>query len=233
MTFRHVWQLIGMLCGLLPAFAAHAQLAADLSLSSENIFRGNSLSDGDPVAAFSLNADSDTGWFAGTLVSSARFDNYFYHRNGPQLVADAGFARNTDRGWSWELGLTGSWFPQASVYDYHELFAGVTIERWNARVYYSPAYYGLAYRSLYGELNYSRPLSERLQLFAHAGLQHVDANHANATSTTLDTRLGLGLQLWRVSIQASWIETNRSSYLAPVNTGGYRRKFLLQVDYAF
>ena len=228
----HVRQISSTLCGLAFAVGAQAQLAANVSLASENNFRGNSLSDNNPVAAFSLNADSDSGWFAGAVATWARFDRYRYARSSPQWLADVGYARDTGLGWSWEVGATGSWFTNTSSYNYHEAFAGITVNRWNVRFFYSPAYYGQRFKSVYGELNYARPLTDNLHLLAHLGWQRANLDGADASTSTLDTRLGLGIQVGRVGIQASWVATNRESYLYPVDSGSYHNRFVLRLDYA-
>ncbi|MGA9335242.1 MAG: TorF family putative porin [Rudaea sp.] len=215
---------------LIFAGSAHAQIAAEISIASDNDFRGNSLSDGDPVATFSLTADGRAGWFGGVLVSQAHFNHYHYDRSGPQFVSDAGYAGTIAGGWSWEAGATSTLFPNSSIYDYHEFFAGLAKQAWSTRIYLSPNYYGRGFRSQYAEFNYTRPLGARWHLLAHIGVQHSDVPMAEASKTTFDTRLGVAVQWQRIDMQLSWVNTNRISYLEPVVADSDRHTLILRVS---
>lgn len=217
--------------GLLCASVAQAQLAIDLGLASDNEFRGNSLSRGDPVASFSLDADSRAGWFAGAFVSQAHFSHYSYNRSGPQVVADAGFAHAIQAGWSWEAGVTSSMFPNASGYDYHEFFAGLANIDWSMRLYISPDYYGRGFHSQYVEFDYTHPLGERFRLLTHVGVQHASVPLADASTTTYDARLGVATQWRRLGIQLNWVDTNRVSYAEPVAANRDHRTLIVRLSW--
>jgi uncharacterized protein (TIGR02001 family) len=216
--------------GVFAASSASAQVAFDVSVASDNDFRGNSLSDRTAVVAVSAAFDHPDGWFAGGLVSEARFRSD--DRNTPQLVTDAGYAHRLSSGLSWEAGATATFFPNASIYNYAEVFAGLAADTWSARLYLSPDYYGQNFRSEYLEFNVTHPLGERLRLTGHVGVQHGDAAVHYASTTTFDVRFGVGAQFGFGQVQLDWVQTNRVGYLEPVS-GRDRHRWIVSVTHAF
>ncbi|MDR3388794.1 MAG: TorF family putative porin [Rudaea sp.] len=221
---------IATLIGILLVANADAQIAADVSVASENDFRGNSLSNGEPVATLAVTVDGTNGWFAGGLASEARFASYA--RTGPQLVVDAGYARSISSGFSWELGATSTFFPNSSFYDYGEVFAGFTLNNLTGRLYFAPNYYGRDFRTLYAELNYSHALGDRLRLLGHVGIQQSDVPMNNAANTTFDTRIGIGTQFGGFGLQINWVDTNRVSYLEPIVDSDNRHQWVVSLSHA-
>ena len=205
--------------------SALAQVAAQVGVASENDFRGNTLSDGKPVATVAVAFDDPHGWFAGGFVSEARFRDYTH--DVPEIVLDSGYAHALSSGLSWEVGATASFFPNAVSNNYRELFVGMASSRWSARVYASTDYYGRGYRTLYGEFNYFHPLNERARLLAHVGAQHVDNVHVNARADTFDTRVGIDLRLGQFSLQIQHVDTDRWSYALPIRASAAEHRWLL------
>jgi hypothetical protein len=81
-----------------------------------------------------------------------------------------GYALRLPSGVSVEAGGDYSVFTNAHGDDYGELFIGAATENFSARIYYSPRYFGQSSNAVYGEVNASLPLFDRLQLIAHVGV---------------------------------------------------------------
>ena len=217
------------LVGLFTAGSASAQVAVDVSVASDNDFRGNSLSNHTAVVALAAAFDHPDGWFAGALASEARFRSD--HRTSPQLVTDAGYAQRLSSGLSWEVGATATFFPNASIYNYSEVFAGLAADTWSTRLYVSPEYYGQHARSEYLEFNLARPLGERLRLLGHVGAQHSRTAVHYGSATTFDVRFGVSAQFGFGQLQLDWVRTNRIGYLEPVS-GHDRQRWIVSLTHA-
>jgi uncharacterized protein (TIGR02001 family) len=150
------------------AFAAQAQLAASVSVTSEYRFRGVAQADGRPALQAALEGDAAAGWYGGTTATQVALSQG--HRyvelgvyGGRVLGASADALRP-------ELGARASHFAGDASYDYAEAYAGLVAARWNLRAYASPDYFGRGTRTLYVELNADRPLGDVARLFGHAGV---------------------------------------------------------------
>lgn len=159
--------LILLLACALPALA-RAQAVVGAGVVSQYWVRGIPLSDG-VAPQLSVNWDGEGGWFAGALVSRAELRRTEADALG---VAYAGMARRIGPELSVEGGVSVIGFHDAGIYNYQEVFGGVTYGRTSARLYFSPRYYGVFGRSVYGEVNSSVPLGEHMELTLHAGRLH-------------------------------------------------------------
>lgn len=145
---------------------ALAQTGFSAGLLSDYRYRGLSLSDGLPVAQLGVNHDTASGVYLGLAVSGVRLP---HTGTNVQAVAYAGYAERLGSAFSWEAGLSATAFSRAAAYGYREAYVGIGIERLSARVYLAPSYFGIGGRTLYAELNGSYPLSDKVDLVAHAG----------------------------------------------------------------
>jgi uncharacterized protein (TIGR02001 family) len=185
---------------LLAPPCALAQTSADLSVVSEYTVRGISLGR-NPAVQLRVDHDFDGGWYAGTFASPIDL----YGRGQGLLIVYGGRALPLTTRLSWDAGVTRTIYLRNHEADYHEFYAGLTYDRVNARVSYSPAYYGGG-RTVYLDLNGGIPLGERVALALHAGLLHPldtdyhwgDEDRADLRATlaydTGDWRLQAGVQ---------------------------------------
>jgi len=152
------------------ASPAWAQLAGTLSLSSNEMFRGETISRGDPALSLALSLDSPEGLFAGAGASVAAGD---HEPRLSSLVQYAGYALRRDRT-SFEVGLIhrryDTVFDGDVRRDFFEAYAGISHGAMKARIYVSPDYHRSGRTSYYGEVN-ARLLSvEKWSIDGHAGL---------------------------------------------------------------
>ena len=213
---------MALLACALPALA-QAQATVGVGAVSEYWVRGVPLSTG-VVPQLSVNWDGREGWFAGALLTRARFERT---GAGAAGVVYAGLARRVDQDLAVEGGASAVMFHGASQYDYHEVFAGLTAGRVGARVYYSPHSYGIGGRSLYAELNGSIGLSDEVELTLHAGRLHADEGRAQLYYTPpgqrrTDVRIGVAgtWDGWTVHLAALAAKGDRAAYAARSSKSG-------------
>lgn len=181
------------LSALLLTTTAGAQVSGSAALLSDYRFRGISLSDGRPAAQFSVAYDGNAGWYVGMLVASVRPDD----RTRAQVLAYLGIARPLRDGLDWDAGVEYSAIAGDSAYRYGELYLGLAADRSSLRVYYARHYFGQRAAALYGAIEHTWPLTDRLHLLAHLGLlRRAGATGYDTGRYRADARLGLGLD-WR------------------------------------
>ena len=212
-----------LLLGL--AASARGQTAASLAAESDNRFRGVSLSDAKPDLRLSVAFDHASGWYAGASVTAVKFDS---RRRQAALFGYVGYARRAVSGLAWEIGATAARFGDTAHYDYGEMFAGLIAERWNARAYFSPSYFGSGARTAYVELNCGLPLNRELRLFGHLGAlaKLSGASADDSRRVRLDARVGIGAAIDPFELQLAWVAGGRGG-IYPVPYGSPRDAWVL------
>lgn len=194
---------------LLVSAAAQAQFGGGIGVESDNRFRGVSLTDGRPDLRLSLSYDHDSGAFAGAAATRVEF---MRGRHALQLLGYAGYVTRLTPGLGAELGVTSSTFSGNTRYDYSEVFAGVSNERWSLRAYYAPRYFGFDQATVYVELGANAALTPRLRAFGHAGALMTLGGMAgeDGRRTRNDLRVGLGFgAAAAVDVQLAWVTATR------------------------
>lgn len=164
---------LAMLAGAATTGVAHADVTANISLTSDYVFRGVSLSGNDPAIQGGFDY-SNEAWYAGVWGSSL-FD-------GVELDLYAGFTPSTGP-IDWDLGLIGYFYPgaddDAAEFDYAELKATGAYnltERFalGGGVWFAPENYGDTGEALYIEINAGWSPSDQLMFTAAYGNQNVE-----------------------------------------------------------
>jgi uncharacterized protein (TIGR02001 family) len=201
------------------ANAADAQVSGTLAAVSDYRYRGITLSDRKPAAQISATYDDPIGWYAGAFGSTVRLappaDANF------QAMTFGGYALRLPSGVSVEAGGDYSLFTNAHGDDYGELFIGAAAENFSARVYYSPRYFGQSSNAVYGEVNTSLPLFDRLQLIAHVGVlksAYPYGYRQQSTRNFVDGRIGLVADFELFHLEIAWVGIS-SRYAAFPITG--------------
>lgn len=223
------WGLLAA-SGLL-ADPASAQVSAQIGVSSDYVYRGVSLNDGDPALTAAVNYDSASGWFAGAQVAQTRL--YGESHAEPLWKTDVGYAHALTSRLSWEIGATYSIFTDFAFWNYAETFVGVAAENWSLRYYHAPNYFGRQRRSDYLEWNGTYPLDERWRLIGHLGAQQTEFAHGGDRDRTFDASFGVGATFERVDVHLLWAAVNRTNYAYPLASPGERSRWVLGATYAF
>ncbi len=206
--FFHCSRFVALILLLAASDVACAQLSGSVSLVSNYVYRGVSLSNDQPEPQVSLAYDNDGGWFGGLFLSRVALP-----QSNSQLIGYAGYAQRWHSDMSWEAGVNVATYPQNNGQNYGEAFVGWSTERLNARVYYSPNYLGQSLHSLYSEINANTPLTADIHLIAHVGYLAVRAGDGDShAGNHRDIRLGLGTSHGDWSFQIAVTSLTRTDW---------------------
>lgn len=202
---------------------ASAQATYSASLTSDYRYRGLSLSAGHAAPGVAVNLDTSSGLYAGASLVRARF---LYTPVDLQLMAYAGYARRIGAHASWDAGITETRYSGARRYNYREVHAGVSSDRFSARVYVSPHYFGIGSRSVYAEVNGSHPLTDNIDLVGHVG-------HLLRPTSRTDVRVGLNAAMDEWTVQLAWVATRDGPPLYPFLYTPHARRLVLSTSRVF
>ena len=206
-----VWTLglLAVLGALWHPAPASAQLSGSASLSSDERFRGYSLSGQRPVAAISLYYDDASGAYFG--ASAAGVATKYSGFRFLSVQDNAGYAGRLESGEVIDLGITrsefGRSFPGGYPANYTELYLGLIGKRLSTHVYYSPHYFQSGVSTLYVEVDGIAQPARHWRLIAHGGMltRIADTRQRPGRSTGFDWRLGIARQFGPFEAQLSWI----------------------------
>ena len=149
---------------------AAAQVAANVTLASNQLFRGETISNDDPGITVAVSADSRGGLFAGADASFAAGSEQ------PRLTASnqyAGIALRLGAA-SFEAGAIhrdyGAMSDDAYRKHFTELYAGISLRQVQLRAYVSPDYLVDGRNTYYVEVNARLATVEQWKLEGHGGL---------------------------------------------------------------
>ena len=148
-----------------------AQVAGSVSVQSDYVVRGYSISADKPAAILNLSYDDPSGVYANGSAIGDLDGNGSPAFQG--LIGDIGYARRLTSRVSVDVGLMRTQYYQfygaKSDVGYTEGYAGVIAHGLAARVYYSPDYYRPGVQAVYGELEGSREVWAKIHLGVHVG----------------------------------------------------------------
>ena len=213
-----------------------AQFSGSASLLSDYRFRGISLSHNRPAAQIALAYDDASGWYGGAFASTVRLGDSDSTARELQTVSFVGYARRTPSGLSWEAGADYSVVTGNQSYSYPQVYAGVAFENVSARLYYAPRYFGLDADAIYGEINASHQLLDRVRLIAHGGaLWNNSENSYNRQPDhrVFDGSVGVALDLDPFNVRLAWVGISSRNTLYPVTATGTRNGVVLVLSRSF
>jgi uncharacterized protein (TIGR02001 family) len=186
---------------------ALAEVGGGVSVFTEERFRGQSVSDGHPVASLDLSYDDASGFY---LAGSA---SVTVHGGSPEPVsvwANLGYARNAAPGLVADFGVIHARYTRYAATNYQgrhytEAYAGVVAGAWSTHVHYSPDYLG-AGSTFYADIDATVRPAPAWQLTAHAGLLlHVDGAGANyGEAVRYDLRVAAARRIGAIDLQLAW-----------------------------
>ncbi|MBI3530552.1 MAG: hypothetical protein HY067_21605 [Betaproteobacteria bacterium] len=222
---------------LLVRGVAAAEVSGHVALLSDYRYRGESLTDGQPALQAAVNYDHSSGLFLGALASTVRIDPADSGL-GAQLYA--GYARSFNEKASWEIGVVTYLLPDSPMgrgYDYTEGFVGASYDTVNARLYYSDDYFGAGGKTVYLEVNASRPLNERVALTGHLGyLDHRQTRQPLAGGqdhSQLDFKAGIAIDVTGFTLELSIVGTTAQHDPCPAGTGHCNTTGLVSISRRF
>lgn len=172
--------VFGLALTVLPATQAQAQVAASVTVATNQIFRGESITDDDPAASMALDFDHASGVYAGASVSLSAGSH------DPRVVSS-----NQSLGYAVRRGTTALEFgvihrnyhrhalaDEAFSPDYFEGYIGVSHRNIRMRIYVSPDYHRDGGTTYYGEVNARLATWGKWSLSGRGGLSVVPTDVA-------------------------------------------------------
>ncbi|MBL8547909.1 MAG: hypothetical protein JNL81_15695 [Hyphomonadaceae bacterium] len=166
--------------------SAEGTVSANVSLTSDYVFRGVSLSDNGPAIQGGFDYEAEA-WYAGVWGSSLS--------DGMEIDVYAGITPSTGP-IDWDLGVIGYFYPGAdddgAEFDYAELKVGASHDfsdqlTLGAAAFYAPENYGDTGDALYLELNGAYAMSDALAFTAAYGNQNIEEPNGPDTEDDYNT----------------------------------------------
>jgi uncharacterized protein (TIGR02001 family) len=165
-----------------------------VTLQSDYIFRGYSLSARKPAIIADLSYDHPLGvYFNGSAIADQGYD---YQPAMLGTIVNLGYARRLSAALSLDAGLSHlDLYQRYGVHDrlgYTEGYVGLSASSVSARLSYSPDYFKTGAQTLYGEVDWaSRPVAE-FRFNAHLGwLDYLALPTGYRRRSQYDWRLGV------------------------------------------
>jgi uncharacterized protein (TIGR02001 family) len=191
------------------AAPAAAEVGATFSLSSDDRFRGYSLSGGRPVAILDFAYDDPSGLYADASGTGV-LQNGDPSPLGFEL--SGGYAKRLPSGTTLDVGVTNSTYSHYSANgaanSYTEVYAGISRGGLSSRIFFSPHYSQSGLWTAYGEVNASVSPASKWGLEAHVGMlvPLKSPSGYDQDRTAFDWRLGVTRELGPVSLRLSYDE---------------------------
>jgi uncharacterized protein (TIGR02001 family) len=231
---RPRWRSAFALWFLFASAEIFAQVSGSASLLSNYRYRGISLSNNDPAAQLAVAYDDASGWYGGAFASTVQI-GYPASRE-LQAVAFGGYARRMPSGLSWEAGADYSAFTGGQSYNYAEVYVGMASENVSTRLYYAPRYFGQEAGVIYGEINASQRLLDRVRLLAHGGVLRNNSERAYgrpADRDVFDASVGVIIDFDQFTAQLSWVGINSLNTPYPARASGSKNGPVLILSLSF
>lgn len=164
--------VVAVLLACTPLSCAFAQTGAQLSVATDDIFRGHSLSEGRPVARGELSYDAASGVYAGVAIAAVATRD-----TGLQFLVvqeNIGYAHAIKPGVSIELGVIGYTYGKSysglRETTYFEPYLGLATQHFAVHLHFAPDYLSLGQATLYGDVEGSRAIAPHLHINLHVGV---------------------------------------------------------------
>lgn len=208
------WHAAGALALLAGATAAQAQFAGNIALSTDDMFRGYSVSAGDPALNIGLSAELGHGIYGGVTAAAAFGGSPSPVFNGSNLYF--GIAHRLASGVSIDVGVVHRHYTQYATNDYAddfvEAYVGVSIQNIGARLFMSPNYGGPGAPAAYFEVNATPFNRNKWSVAVHLGgmLPPSTPGPDHASLVLIDWKVGLTRSLGPVAATVAWVGQGRT-----------------------
>jgi uncharacterized protein (TIGR02001 family) len=165
-------KLVGLSLMLLVAGIANAQVTGTVTLISDYDFRGISQTAEDPALQASVDWANESGFYAGAWGSNVDFDS----QSDYELDGYVGFAGGEEDGLGYDVGFVYySYWPDDDDINYAEIYAGLSYNIFDAKLWYSDDYVNSGESAYYFEANANFELPQEFALALHIGYSDGDA----------------------------------------------------------
>lgn len=201
------------------AASARAQVAGSLSVTSDDRYRGVSISDEGPAVTAGLSYDAPVGGGAGAYGGASAIVGHLPSQ-GVALLGHSEYAGFAVRGageTSWDVGVSNTVYAYA--YYGHvqteyapELYAGFKSKIFRYYLHYSPRYFHDGAGALYAEVDAAGRAVGRWRLFAHVGvLTPLGQPGPYSLREQYDLRAGIATAFGPTQLSLAWTTRRPSS----------------------
>ncbi len=177
--------------------AALADLSSTVTLSSNYLFNGITLTQDDPALQPSLDWVSDSGWYLGTWGSNVSF----VENTDREIDFYTGYYTDLGNNWALDLGIAHYTYygsSDSSAFDYPEAYIKVSYGDTKLSYWYAKDYFGA------GGGHYILMLTQNVQLTDELSLT-LSADRSTSTDTSKFLRDNDGTyHHWRVALISEW-----------------------------
>ncbi len=211
--------------------AAAAEFSGVATLTSEYIYRGLEMSDGDPALQLGLDFEHDTGLFIGAWASMIDIRSAMGSRD-TELDYYAGFHYTAKSPLSASVTVLRYTYPGQTgshSYDYNEVLIGATWrERYSIEFGYSSNLYGLERIARHWELRSEWPVANAWVIGASLGGN--DMSDAGI-SRYLHWDVGASARFSRLTVDLRWYDNEKLDGFAAASSAG--SQIVLSLSAAF
>ena len=188
------------------AAPAAAQVAANISLVTDDRFRARTVSSGEPALVTDVSYDHSSGFYIGAGAAASVKDS------DPRIIrfhGNAGFAHRLDSGNIVDVGAIHSeyteYFSGGRDAEYTELYAGFLTRNVALYAYYSPHYFRPGLETLYLEASGVAELSPDWRLTGKLGMltRLTDPPGISGNRASYDWRLGIARALGPAELEVA------------------------------
>lgn len=185
-----------LMLGFSPAVLA--DLSSTITLSSNYLFNGITLTQDDPALQPSLDWVSDSGWYAGTWGSNVSF----VENTDREIDFYTGYYMDLGNSWALDLGIAHYTYygsSDSSAFDYPEAYIKVSYGDTKLSYWYAKDYFGA------GGGHYIVMLTQNVQL-TDGLLLILSGDRSTSTDTSKFLRDNDGTyHHWRVALVSEWL----------------------------
>lgn len=166
---------VTLLCLVLLPGVAYTQTKLELSLSTQNLYRGLRQTASGPTFSGSLDYMGESGFYAGIWASRVKFERPFDERDS-EIDYYLGYQRQLQPNFAIDFGVTRSTYHGDSTlnYDWTEYYLNTVIrDRWLLTLGVGDGWLGREHTSLNAALTYRHPISETLTTDLTIGHQEI------------------------------------------------------------
>jgi uncharacterized protein (TIGR02001 family) len=192
-------------CIVIPSFvmlvlspAALANLSSTVTVTSNYLFNGITLTEDDPALQPSLDWVSDSGWYVGTWGSNVSF----VENTDLEVDVYAGYYTDLGGNWALDAGIAHYTYygsSESSAFDYPEAYVKLSYGDTKLSYWYAKDYFGA------GGGHYIVMLTQNLQLTEGVSLI-LSADRSTSTDTDKFLRDNDGTyHHWRAALVTEWL----------------------------
>ncbi len=195
-----------LLAGALLAATGAAQAAVTVTptVVSDYDFRGISQTAESPALQLAVTYANDSGFYLGGWGSNVDFG-----AGDPNIELDvtAGFTfGDAKEGFAYDIGAVEYTYVGKSDFNYPEIYAGITRDWFNAKLFYSWDFGGLSQNAWYLSSTGTFPLPSDFSLVAHAGYSGGDYWDTNYGDGYFDWSIGVTKAFGKFNVGLSFVD---------------------------